>query len=383
MSVGVVAILVVALLWVVNGRKRDATLYVGPTGSDGNDGASVARPVRRVQTALERARPGTTIRLLAGDYPERIHTVRAGAPGAPIRIVGPGIGENRRSPGVATVRSGGTVLAVNHSHYVVSDFAIEGQTAVDYRRLPTDLTEVVAGKEAVQDVVESSKLIVVGEARSAEGVSGVTIRNMFLRGAGQECVRLRNGAERNVVEDSVIRWCGLQRSASGGVFAYHNGEGVYIGTSPKSDGQPLAERDPSSWNVIRHNDISTYGTECLDVKENSHDNHFYGNKCKSNTEADDDGGSNVELRGHRNTVSENLIVGSLGWNVKLASDDAVVHQGQNSVRHNFLGGADATNIYVTQRGPGAICGNMASDAEAVTLAGGVETDPAESCAGAR
>jgi hypothetical protein len=82
---------------------------------------------------------------------------------------------------------------------------------------------------------------------------------------------------RNVVADSAIEWCALYRKGEGvDEYAYHNGEGVYIGTSPKSEMQPMHADDESLYNVARDNTISTFGSECVDVKENAHDNVFRG-----------------------------------------------------------------------------------------------------------
>ena len=39
---------------------------------------------------------------------------------------------------------------------------------------------------------------------------------------------------------------------------FHNGEGVYIGTSPNSDDQPMHADDGSARNVVTRNVIRTY-----------------------------------------------------------------------------------------------------------------------------
>ena len=131
---------------------------------------------------------------------------------------------------------------------------------------------------------------------------------MFLNGAGGECVRLRNNAHGNTITDSVVQYCGMYgKGGDDNRTEYHNGEGIYIGTSPKSDDQPMYDNDESSDNTITNNVIRTFGSECLNVKENAHGNLFEGNVCSDNAESDEFDGSNVELRGHDNIVRGNVI----------------------------------------------------------------------------
>ena len=133
---------------------------------------------------------------------------------------------------------------------------------------------------------------------------------MFLNGAGGECVRLRNNAHGNTIVDSVIQYCGMYGKGDGEERAeYHNGEGVYIGTSPESDDQPMSDNDTSSNNVVARNIIRTFGSECFNVKENAHDNVFEDNVCSGNAESAEFEGSNVELRGYANVVRNNEISG--------------------------------------------------------------------------
>jgi hypothetical protein len=380
-KVAIIIALLIGLLWAINPEDPGHTqLYVSPWGSDRDGGTAAGRPLRHIQAALDRATPGSTIRLSPGLYRERLSTVRSGTVHEPIAILGPGTWTGQRDDERATVRDTGTVFSVNHSHYLIAGFAIEGQEGVDYDSLPVRLGDVDSAKDAIQRDVRLSKLIVIGQNNVGVGVTDVTVRRMSLRGAGQECVRVRNGAHGNVIEDSTIRWCGLYSSPDQYSYRYHNGEGVYLGTSAKSEGEQTGGQDPSAWNIVRYNDISTYGTECLDIKENAHDNSFYGNKCENNAEPVDQGGSNVEVRGYRNLLAGNLIRGSLGWNVKLASDGGAVDRGHNSVRHNFLGAARSANVYVNQTLPGPICGNLSSDDDGlVTLAGQAGLNPARRC----
>lgn len=340
-------------------------LYVNPLGSDHSDGRSSMTSLRTIQAALDLAQPGTQINVAEGVYRESLRTVRAGSAQAAIVIRGPETGKVRSGRYRAVVYGTGTVLLLGHSHYVVEGLTFDGQPRMTETALPGTLGEVAAFKDSVQGLVERTRLIAIGGASGGAGVTGVVVRNMFLHGAGGECVRLRNGAKRNVVEDSVIEWCGFHRQVSADIYPYHNGEGVYIGTSPKSGGA----RDASFGNAVRRNLIYTYGAECFDVKESSHDNTFEGNDCRYNDEPLAFGGSNIELRGHRNTVLNNKIVGSRGWNVKFRSDGVAFDKGGNSLLRNVLGGSDGPAAYVSQRTVGQICGNKLEPGSSAAVVG--------------
>jgi hypothetical protein len=339
-------------------------IYVSPTGDDTNDGSEAA-PLRTIQAALDEVEAGGVINLAPGEYRETITTQRDGEPGAPITIRGPETGKDPAGRNRAVLYGTGRIVNIDHSYYVLEGFTIDGQERLDGAQLPTDLGAIDAFKDGVQPQIEDSKLIYIGSADTATDVTGITIRDMFLTEAGTECVRLRNNANGNTIADSVIQYCGLRAGRTGGDdddderFAYHNGEGVYIGTSPKSDNQPMADNDTSSNNVITGNVIRTFGSECLDVKENAHDNVFENNECSANTEPRRFNGSNVELRGHGNVVRGNTITDSAGWNIKIQSDDEDDYDnGGNVVENNTLAGAAAEAVRIgSDARQGAMCGN--------------------------
>jgi hypothetical protein len=182
---------------------------------------------------------------------------------------------------------------------------------------------------------------------------------------GGECIRLRNNAHDNVIADSVIQYCGLfgKKSDDGGRFEFHNGEGVYIGTSPKSDGQPMAENDTSSGNRVTGNIIRTFGSECFNVKENAHDNVFENNKCSGNVESTEFDGSNIELRGHDNIVRNNTISGSEGVSIKIKSDGEEYDKGGNVVEGNQISDVSGDAFQVeSDAQQGQMCGNQVQSA---------------------
>ena len=92
--------------------------------------------------------------------------------------------------------------------------------------------------------------------------------------------------------------------------------------------------------------IRTFGSECLNVKENAHDNLFEGNACSDNAESVDFDGSNVELRGHDNVVRGNVISDSAGYGVKIQSDEEQYDLGGNTVENNRITGTAAEPLKI-------------------------------------
>jgi hypothetical protein len=332
-------------------------LYVDPRGSDTDDGTAAA-PLATIQAALDRATPGTVINLAPGVYRERLATVRDGAPGAPITIKGPESGKDRAGRYRAVVYGTGRVVSVNHSYYTFDGFTIDGQEKLAGTAYPTDLAAVTAFKNRVQPQVADGRLIYIGAADDTRDLTGITIHNMFLNGAGGECVRLRNNAHDNAITDSVIQYCGMFGKGDDDERAkYHNGEGVYIGTSPNSDSQPMHADDGSSRNLVARNTIRTFGSECFNVKENAHDNVLEDNVCSDNTESAEFDGSNIELRGHSNVVRNNEISDSAGVNIKIRSDSKKFDRGGNVVENNRISGGAAVFMLDSAVPQGRMCGN--------------------------
>lgn len=61
-------------------------IFVAPGGDDGGPG-SQAEPLGSIQAAVDRAGPGTVVRVAAGVYREAVEVTRSGEPGAPIVIL--------------------------------------------------------------------------------------------------------------------------------------------------------------------------------------------------------------------------------------------------------------------------------------------------------
>jgi len=342
-------------------------LFVNPTGRDGNDGTSAATPLATIQAALEKATAGSVVTLAPGVYHEQPTTIRDGAPGAPIVIKGPETGTDRAGRYQAVVFGTGRIFNIDHSWITLQGFTVDGQEQLAATPYPTDLARTDAFKKSVQDRVEDGRLVYIGSSDDSRDITGVTIDDMFLNGAGGECVRLRNNAHDNTITNSVIQYCGMYAKGGEGEDGeeqadraeFHNGEGVYIGTSPKSDDQPMYENDTSSGNLVARNVIRTFGSECFNVKENAHDNVFEDNVCSSNAESVEFEGSNVELRGYANVVRGNEISDSAGYTIKIQSDGEEYDRGGNAVENNRLSGAAAETFKIkSEAEQGRICGNQ-------------------------
>jgi hypothetical protein len=336
--------------------------YVSPVGSDKATGTTASTPLHSLQLALNRAVPGVTIHLAPGAYTEQVTTKVNGTADLPITIEGTDTGFVPSARRATVLYGEGRIFTINNNYYHLSGFTINGEQRIPLTSYPSSLGSATAFKASVQASVVDSTMIFVGGSDTSWGLHGITVSDMLLNGAGGDCVRLRNNASYNTIIDSTIQWCGMASKAYGtDVFTYHNGEGVYVGTSPKSTDQPYYANDTSHGNVIQSNVIHTYGTECLDVKENAARNLFIDNDCADNTEPLTDSGSNIEVRGNDNSIIGNTVAGSMGYGLKLASDGSQYRQGGNVVENNiFSGDAGASivnNQTVTQ---GTVCGNRLS-----------------------
>jgi hypothetical protein len=350
-----IAALAVAGIPAVAAAAPQASIYVNPaSGSDSGPGTS-AKPLRTIQQAMNRAEPGTVIHLAAGGYDENVITKTSGMPGARITVEGP-------ASGMATLYGTVRAMDIKNSYYTLQGFSIDGQQKIEARypvsTWPTSTAQVAAFDATVAPFAVNDRLIYIDSGSATSGVTGTIIKNMTLTGAGGECVRIRNNATDNVIENSVIRYCGMYPVPQLGAYTYHNGEGVYIGTSPKSTDLVNSQADRSSSNLVANDTITTFGSECFDVKENAHGNTLSDSTCIDNTEPMQDLGSDVELRGYANMVTENQISSSLGYGVKITSDTPAEDLNHNIITGNTFAKIPAGALYDRSRSPlGQVCGN--------------------------
>ena len=142
--------------------------------------------------------------------------MRDGAPGAPIVIKGPETGTDREGRYRAVLYGTGRIVNIDHSWITLDGFTVDGQEQLADVPFPTDVRTIDAWKASVQDRVEDGRLVYIGSAEESRDLTGITISNMFLSGAGGECVRLRNNAHGNTITDSVIQYCGMYGKGDGG-----------------------------------------------------------------------------------------------------------------------------------------------------------------------
>jgi Protein of unknown function (DUF1565) len=208
LSIGLTVALLTGLtgLW-ATANAAGAAYFVSPTGT--NPGTSAAAPFKTIQKALDLAAAGSTITLAPGVYRESIVTKTAGTAASPITIKGPETGKDaggRYQAVLAGKGAGGYVVALSHSNYVLDGFTVDGQPSIDRGEYPASLSAARGFKDSVQSRTINTKLVYVGADVASRDITGTRISNMFLSGAGGECVRFRNRAAASLVVNSVIQW---------------------------------------------------------------------------------------------------------------------------------------------------------------------------------
>ena len=207
-TVGLAAV-ALALVSIHPARAAGLDIYVSASGSDTSSGTTSATPLKTLQTALNRAAPGSVIHLARGTYSGDVVTKVNGTALAPITIEGTDTGLDLGKRGMTTVTGTGRVFSINNSYYHLTGFTIDGEPALKTTVFPDALASTKSFKDSIQSKVVGTSLIFVGAADSSRGVQGVVVFDMALEHAGGDCVRLANGANNNTIERSTIEWCGM------------------------------------------------------------------------------------------------------------------------------------------------------------------------------
>jgi hypothetical protein len=317
--------------------------YVTPTGAGTRDGRSPQNAFASIQQALDVAQPGDTIQLGSGDYREALITKRHGAAGAPITLTGPREAVLRGAAGQ------GRIFQIFHDYYLLDGWTIDGydgsgNSSSDYR---------------------DKLLYVHGQATSyggtvRRGPQGLEVRNMLLRNAGGECIRLRYFVQFANIHHNTLYNCGVYDFvfAGGG----KNGEGIYIGTSSTQwgDGKnPTADADGSNFNHIHHNVINTQGNECVEVKEGGTGNLIEHNDCTGGKDPESAG---LGARGDGNIFRYNTTYGHSGGGVRFGGHtiNGHLYGVANDVYENQIYSNARGGIKFEARPQGVICGNRFS-----------------------
>ena len=331
--------------------------YVHPQGDDDNAGTSLADPFRSIQRALQLAQPGDTIHLQPGHYYQDVYTVRDGAPGKPITIVG-------TQQAVVHGLTSNRIFQVHHDYISLIGFTIDG-----LRR----------GQSPDRMGAFREKLLYVIGYDVRDGVNNLRVLNMTFRNAGEECLRLKYFARDNEIAWSTFHDCGIWDF----VFHAHGvvGEAIYIGTSSKQwDINLTIEPDITAHNWVHHNVIDTQGNECVEAKEGTERNIIEYNICTGQKDPNSGG---IVSRGKANIIRYNEVHGSVGAGIRLGGHlvDGVQYGVENEVYGNLIYNNEAGGVKILVDGQGQICSNRLWDNAAGDASGafGSRYDPAAPC----
>lgn len=321
-------------------KKNEKIIYASPNGLGDKSGKDKTNAIEGLQRALDIIKPGEVIELTRGDYYEDALTKTHGKSEAPIIVRGPkeavirGTDENER------------IFQILHDYYILDGFTInghegKGDSIENYR----DKLIYVFGTKAAYN----------GETK--RGPKGVKIRNMELKNAGGECVRLRYFVTNAEIYNNKITNCGF--------YDFHfnengkNGEGIYIGTSSEQwedDKNPTDGPDKSDQNHIHHNYINTNGNECVEVKEGGERNIIEHNNCSGGL---DDDAAGLTSRGDNNIFRFNTVYGNKGCGIRLGGhkEDGEKFGIDNDVYENLIYNNDYCGIKFMREKQGKICAN--------------------------
>ena len=332
--------------------------FVSPDGDKSNSGASPSQPFRSIQQAIQLAGPGDTIHLGPGHYYQDVNTIRDGAPGRPITIVG-------TSKAVVHGSASNRIFQVHHDYISLIGFTIDGL------RRNAEPNRMGAFREKLLYVIGYDK---------RDGVHNLRVLGMTFRNAGEECLRIKYFAHHNEIAYSTFHDCGIWDF----VFHAHGvvGEAIYLGTSSKQwDINLTIEPDVTAHNWVHHNVIDTQGNECVEAKEGTEQNIIEYNLCAGQKDPNSGG---IVSRGKANVIRYNEIHGGLGAGVRLGGHlvDGIQYGVENQVYGNIISDNDAGGIKVLVDGQGLICGNQLRDNAAGAMTGNFADayDGAQPCA---
>ncbi len=298
-------------------------IFVSPTRGDDNNPGTFREPLKHIESALKQAEPGDTVVLLKGTYKENVRTVRDGAPGKPITIVG--------MPGAVIKgndRPRGREVEITNSYITLSNLKIDGHF-----------------KDCEQEDCYHDELIYV-HGEPGNYLTGVKLIALQVENALGECIRFKY-TQNSEVGYSQISNCGLSSFKFG---KGTNGEGIYIGTAPEqTNGKP----DRTSNIYIHNNSIRTEGSECIDVKEGATNVKISNNLCSGNLQSTVGG---ISIRGNSNLVEKNISFGNRGAGIRLGGDtkqDGIC----NTVVENALIDNEDYALKIMREPQSLICGN--------------------------
>jgi len=301
-----------------------AWFFISVTGNDNSDGLSPANSFATFEHAIPLLEPGDTLYILPGVYQQAINTVKPGKPGYPIRITGPDI---------ALVRGGKDyrVATIQHSYVELSGFTLDSRRG-----------------DGLQQKDYRDKLLEISSGAN-DTISGIKIRNMTLRNAFGECLRVKNSVIHTEISGNDISYCGLRDSRFG--RGKDNAEAIYIGTAPEQLQKNSKDLTAHIW--IHNNRILSQISECIDVKEGVRFSRVERNFCQNAWQVNSGG---INVRGSDNQIINNVVVGGKGVGIRIGGDTP----------KNALNNVIANNQLIkNQQGalklmnwPQSVCGNF-------------------------
>lgn len=164
------------------------TFYVASSGADSNLGLSQKLPLRTIQHAAERVKPGDTVVVAAGTYDERVVINASGESGHPIRL---------------TVARGATVIVqgfeIRGNYVEVAGFVITNHNSTQERGVGVYLTgshDVVSGNR-IHDLCFEGIYVSDGGGSSSAPSGNIISRNSIVRA---EMSGAQVGGDSNLVE---------------------------------------------------------------------------------------------------------------------------------------------------------------------------------------
>lgn len=236
-------------------RENPNTIFVGPEGSRSNEGTRES-PIESVRRGLLQAKPGEVVYLLPGKYHEHVKTVEGGEPNNPITIAGPPQAELH---GAKAIRS--HTFEINHSHIHIRGITLTG-------------LHNPSKPDTLNSYIQNSPIITRPPLGSDEYLKDIVIKPSRLGYSRQAIIWLARTKDAEVGEFEVIGRGGAPFYLTG--EQGHNGEIVYVGTSPANLGEdwyPWTEYDRTSDVWIHHIDNSAghSHSEIVNTKLGTHD----------------------------------------------------------------------------------------------------------------
>ncbi|GAA0725186.1 hypothetical protein J2744_000873 [Halorubrum trapanicum] len=341
-------------------RENPNTIFVAEDGALSASGTT-DDPLSSIQDALSRVEPGDTIRVRPGVYEERVAPPRGGRPGDPITITGPPDAVLKSDP-----RQYNVVL-IRHSHVHITGLTIDGLENPD------------APEEA--DSYSRAQLVQTRPPTDTdEYLTDIVVSPHRIGNTQKSIVSLERTRNVEVGPFRVIGPAGAKYLFAD--RAGHNGEIVYVGTSPsnlETDWHPWSEYDQSSDVLIHHIDNSEgYGhSELVNTKLGTHDVTVeYCTDGGGSRNTEDSPAASVRFQSFDATLRWCDLRNGLGYGVEIASFKArdaqkdrsepseIQRRGgtDNAVYGNRIAGFDDAAIAYpvdsqTERDQRRVCGN--------------------------